>query len=521
MPPAAPRRSLWRPLVGFLVVLGGAATLLVSVFRAESQRSSQPLAVSPEVPEATEAEVHRFCTACHTYAPPEALPHAAWAKEVHQGYRFAYDAGLTRSGAPDPKGVLKYYEARAPEVLTLPPPPELATTLPVRFDRTSLPLPGTEQRAVVSSVKLVALTRDPPSELLACDARTNRVLLADLTQPAPSWKVLAPVSHPARVEVVDLDGDGIRDILVSNLGVYFPSDELKGSVVWLRGRPDGSFTPITLLEGVGRVADVKVADFNGDGKLDIAVAVFGWRATGELLLLENRTTDWNRPTFETRILDKRHGATELAIGDLNKDGRPDIVCLFSQEHETVVAFLNDGHGGFTTETIYQGPHPLYGCCGIELVDLDGDGDLDVLLVNGDVLDQPVLKPYHGVQWLENTGRYPFTRHVVGQLCGVIAARTLDFNGDGKLAIAAVCYLPARDFPQREERRMPAVVLYEQVERGQFRPLVLEVGHCDNLCCAVGRLPGDTFPSLVVGHGDFVKETGRLDAVTIWRNRGRP
>ena len=76
-------------------------------------------------------------------------------------------------------------------------------------------------------------------------------------------------------------------------------------------------------------------------------------------------------------------------------------------------------------------------------------------------------------------------------------------------------------PQREERRMPALVLYEQVERGQFRPLVLEVGCCDNLSLAVGRLPGDRLPSLVVGHGDFVKESGRLDAVTIWRNRGRP
>ena len=518
---ATQRRFPWRPFLGLLVILGGAAAYLVSVFWAESHRFSQPLEESQQVAEVPEAEVRRLCTACHAYPPPDALPRSAWAKEVNLGFRFAYEAGLTRSGASNPKGVLKYYEARAPESLPLDPFPMLTPTLPVRLDRTTLSLPGDEQRAVVSCVKLVALTRDPPSELLACDARTNQILLADLTQPAPAWKVLATAAHPARVEVVDLDGDGIRDILVANLGEYFPSDGLKGSVVWLRGRPDGSFTPITLLEGVGRVADVKVADFNGDGKLDVAVAVFGWRATGELLLLENHTTDWNKPTFETRVLDKRHGATELAIGDLNGDGRPDIVCLFSQEHEAVVAFLSDGRSGFKTETIYQGPHPIYGCCGIELVDLDGDGDLDVLLVNGDALDQPVLKPYHGVQWLENTGRYPFTHHRVGQLCGVIAARTLDFNGDGKLGIAAICYLPARDFPQREERRMPALVLYEQVERGQFRPLVLEVGCCDNLSLAVGRLPGDRLPSLVVGHGDFVKESGRLDAVTIWRNRGRP
>lgn len=520
MTAATPHRSFrWLPLIGLVTILVGTATVLVCLVRtAPFSRSEEG---SQSVAEATEAEVRQLCAACHAYPPPDALPRSAWMKEVSLGFRFAYEADMTRSGVPNPLGVLKYYEARAPESLTLDPPPELATALPVRFDRSTLPLPSEEQRAVVSCVKLVALTRDQPSELLACDARTHQILLADLTQTKPVWKVLATGQHPARVEVVDLDGDGIRDILVANLGEYYPSDGHKGSVVWLRGRPDGSFTPITLLEGVGRVADVKVADFDGDGKLDVAVAVFGWRATGELLLLENRTTDWKNPNFVTKVLDKRHGATELAIGDLNGDGRPDIVCLFSQEHESVVALLNDGRNGFKTETIYQAPHPIYGCCGIELVDLDGDGDLDVLLVNGDVLDQPVLKPYHGVQWLENKGRYPFTHHAIGQLCGVMSARTLDFNGDGKLDIAAVCYLPARDFPQREERRMPAVVLYEQVERGQFRPLVLEVGRCDNLSCAVGRLPGDTLPSLIAGHGDFVKEAGRLDAVTIWRNRGRP
>lgn len=344
--------------------------------------------------------------------------------------------------------------------------------------------------------------------------------MADLARPSPEWRVLATAAHPARVEVIDLDRDGLRDILVCNLGVYFPSDERKGSLIWLRQRPGGSFTPVPLLEGVGRVADVKAADFNGDGKLDLAVAVFGWRATGELILLENRTDDWDHPAFEPRVLDERHGATELAVADLNNDGRTDLVCLFSQEHEAVVAFLGDGRGGFTAETLYQGPHPLLGCCGIDVVDLDGDGDLDVVLANGDVLDQPVLKPYHGVQWLENTGRYPFTRHAVGPLCGVIAARALDFNGDGRPDIAAVCYLPARDFPQREERRLPAVVLYEQTERGRFRPHVLEAGRCDNLCCAVARLPGDALPSFMVGHGDFVKDSGRLDAATVWRNRGR-
>ena len=63
----------------------------------------------------------------------------------------------------------------------------------------------------------------------------------------------------------------------------------------------------------------------------------------------------------------------MPVGDLNKDGRPDFVALISQEHETVVAFLNEGNGRFRKETIYTAPHPAFGSSGIQLIDLDGQG----------------------------------------------------------------------------------------------------------------------------------------------------
>ena len=104
------------------------------------------------------------------------------------------------------------------------------------------------------------------------------------------------------------------------------------------------------------------------------------------------------------------------MADLNGDGIPDFVALIAQEHETVVAFLGDGKGGFTKKPLYSAPHPGWGSSGIQLVDLNGDGKLDVLYSNGDILDEPyLLKPYHSIAWLENRGDLKFEHRTIAPM----------------------------------------------------------------------------------------------------------
>src|SRR5262245_61108737 len=469
--------------------------------------------------EATSDDVHRLCAACHAYPPPETMPRAAWRKEVKQGYDFLRDSTL-QGEFPPLENVVLYYERRAPERLPAIEQPTAPVASPFKFKKRGTgwmvhlpPYPG------VANLNLGQLLgAEKKQELLVCDTRLDRVLVLKPYELSLGGDALPQIIAPSHTKIADLDADGRQDVLVASLGNFFPTDDRVGKVIWLHALPDRRFEPATLLEGVGRVSDVETADFNGDGRLDLVVGVFGWRSSGEILYLENRTIDWSRPQFVRHEIDARHGTIHVPVADLNGDQRPDFVALISQEHETVVAYINLGDGTFRQEQIFTAPHPTFGSSGIELVDLDGDGDLDVLLTNGDVLDRPyLLKPYHGVQWLENDGTFPFTHHLLTPLYGASRAVAADFDGDHDLDVAAVSFLPRLEFPERESLRLPSVVLFEQTANRKFATHVLETGACNHFTCAAGDWDGDGKVDLAVGNFSWKRSQPFGDAAMLWKN----
>jgi hypothetical protein len=266
-------------------------------------------------------------------------------------------------------------------------------------------------------------------------------------------------------DVIDIDADQDLDILVADLGLFPPLESRVGKLFLLRQIAPGKFDQELLLDGVGRLSDARAVDLDGDGDLDIAVAVFGGKNEGGILWLEKTRTENSRASYRRHDLLQIAGAINVSPADLNGDGKPELVSLIAQEHEMVVAFVNRGAGTFENGVIARAPHPMYGSTSLGTVDLDKDGDVDVLFTNGDAFDaQTDPKPYHGVQWLENKGGLKFEFHDIGRLYGAASASAGDLDRDGDLDVVVGSWV--NDW---SDARRHTLVWYENDGRQQFRP----------------------------------------------------
>jgi hypothetical protein len=140
------------------------------------------------------------------------------------------------------------------------------------------------------------------------------------------------------------------------------------------GKGDGTFTlkSSTPLSATGYVA---VADFNRDGNLDFATS-------GNLLALGNGDVTFQTPV--PLVANPPMGLfSNLAVGDLNGDGWPDLVFTSGAEDSaTIWALLNNQHGGFNVNTIPTCLSAFTIPCDpseVIITDVNGDGKPDLVV----------------------------------------------------------------------------------------------------------------------------------------------
>src|SRR6267142_561561 len=141
---------------------------------------------------------------------------------------------------------------------------------------------------------------------------------------------------PASVAIGDLNGDGKADLAVGNLTLGDPS---VGTVTIMLGNGDGTFQPNSYPATGNGNRSVAIGDLNGDGKPDIVTA--NWLDGTTSVLLNNGSG-----SFQQKVdYNTGAGPYSVAVGDVSGDGTPDIVTA-NQGGGSLSVLLGNGNGTF-------------------------------------------------------------------------------------------------------------------------------------------------------------------------------
>ncbi len=193
---------------------------------------------------------------------------------------------------------------------------------------------------------------------------------------AVNYNSVSTDGHPYGGAIGDIDGDGKPDLVVNN------RDSNTVSVFLNTGTGTtidaSTFTLNRKLTTLGLPNNVKLADIDGDGKLDIVCAMTG---ANFMCVFRNTTTATGTPNFATRT-DVTVGTVSsvAAITDFNGDGKPDVA-LTLPGAAAIGVLKNTSTTGMISFASIIGVTVGSAPTGVALADLDGDGKVDIAAAN--------------------------------------------------------------------------------------------------------------------------------------------
>lgn len=449
------------------------------------------------------------CGSCHLLPHPTDLPKAIWREKVlpEMGARL----GILEDGYNPVKGLSKLEKAAIAQAHAYPDQPLLSKKDWERIKNYILNLApdsllsnaGRVQNPSSVGLPLTQFSPQPVvlgertgsfisylgfdgKQFLAGDVSGH--LMAEAKPGAPE------LIYTGASTIVDFAERNGRSYLIE-IGEMPPTEQVLGRLTVLENGQ-----PILVQDSLHRPVNSLVEDLDADGKPEIVVCEYG-NYTGRLTLLKE--VAGNR--FQRKTLLNLPGTLRTEARDMDGDGKLDLVVLVAQGDEGVFILFQKKELQFEAERVLRFP-PVWGTSWMEVVDYEGDGDMDIITVNGDNADfSYTMKPYHGLRIFINDGKNRFGEALFYPINGATRLLAQDFDEDGDLDLAVTAYfpdyqtLPSQSFVYLENRAAGkfefAAHTFPEAVAGRW--LVMAAGDSDgdgDVDLALGSFPHSPTPT---------------------------
>ena len=303
----------------------------------------------------------------------------------------------------------------------------------------------------------------------------------------PGWikHVIAPSGGwSCYAQVVDMDGDGDRDVLISD---WYTHNRME----WYEN-PKPSGNPATdpwkrHIIGSPRAHDIEVGDIDGDGHIEIVTRSQG--KEGNEIIIWKRSAD---NSWVKRAIDCPTGEG-LALGDIDNDGKLEVT-IGGRWYKASGDVLHDPW----KENIFADWHPD---AVVKLADMNNDGRPDVVLTRSE-------GPYR-ISWFEvplDPRGDVWKEHTIdGSIDFAHSLAICDMDNDGNLDVVTA--------EMHQSSRKRVIVYFNQGNAVEWKRQVIATTGSHNLC--VADIDGDGNPDIIGANW-----SGDYQPVEMWRNLGK-
>jgi hypothetical protein len=437
----------------------------------------------------------KWCSTCHKLPVPGDLPLQSWpymikwmgnylghpnldddVKNLVATKLIPTQPAITRE---ELSAIQAYYESEAPEEII----PAFPRNKPLSITKLFYPehWPGYDRPITISLVKIDSERQQ--LYLGPADPALVHLFSAD-------GKLLNKVncSQNQAVDVRPMS-IGFDLVLMGNL----EKDMGQGTVhrILTSGTRSGPLRAERIVEGFHRTSGAAWGDLDGDGTEDVVLAGFGDYADGALSWFSVK------PGQEAIRHDLRpgSGALDAVIDDVDVDGDLDILSIVAQGHQEMLWFENDGKGEFQTHILWK-EQPGIGYNAFQWVDFDGDGKKDIVAVAGNNMEMndPPLKPLHGIYVHLQTAPMQFTKTHFIRMDGATKALAGDYDADGDMDLVAISA-----YPDWRADQPVVFALFTNDGVGKFTPSTIPAAFSGQpITMDAGDLDGDGDLDLVIG-----------------------